>query len=136
MSMIRLGKAAFFAMILLFYAAAANAGPVSVQCPDKVDVAENAAAVGNWQVYVASATHSFSRLRIYNGQPQSKVVLDPDDADEQAENYRWTLGEAGDNLWVECSFHASAIRLIQQLPKGLHSCEAEKAGSSLSITCE
>jgi hypothetical protein len=122
---------------ILFAAGAAYCDPVTVQCPDSLGVNENAAAVDNWQVFVSTTTHTFSRLRIYNGHPQGKVLLDADNAaDEQAANYRWTLGGAGDSLWVECAYHTSAVRLVQPLPKGLHSCRAQKSDTSMGLSCE
>jgi hypothetical protein len=126
------------ALGLLFLAVGtAQCDPVSVQCPDNLGVTETAAAVGDWQVYVSSNPHAFSRMRIYNGPPQGNVLLDADNAtDEQPANYRWTLGNAGDSLWVECSYHASALRLIRTLPKGLHSCRAVKSETSMGLSCE
>jgi hypothetical protein len=115
----------------------AQAASVTVQCPERLDVTDNATTVGDWQVYVTSNVHTFSRFRIYNGHPQGKVVLDADNAsDEQPYDYRWTLGDAGDHLWVECAFHASAVRLIQPLAKGLHSCRAFKLANTLGLSCE
>jgi len=123
--------------ILFFGAAAVQGDPVSVQCPERLDVSENAAAVGDWQVFVSSNPHGFSRMRIYNGHPRGMVLLDADNAaDEQAANYRWTLGNAGDSLWIECTYHASAVRLTQPLPKGLHSCRAQKSDTSMGVACE
>jgi len=126
------------AMSLLFLGAGAGrCDPVSVQCPETLNMTENAVAVGDWQVFVSSNPHGFSRLRIYNGQPQGKMLLDADNAtDEQPANYRWTLGSAGDSLWIECAYHASAVRLVQELPKGLHSCRAVKSETSMGISCE
>ena len=123
--------------LLAFGAGAAHGDPVSVQCPEKLGVSDAASAVGDWQVFVSSNAHAFSRLRIYNGHPRGTVVLDADNAaDEQPANYRWTLGNAGDSLWVECAYHASAVRLIQPLPKGLHSCRALKLDTSMGLACE
>ena len=123
--------------LILFGAGAAKADPVTVSCPETLDVAQTAAAVGDWQVYAAaSSTHAYSRLKIYNGHPQGKVVLDPDNADERPANYRWTLGDAGDTLWIECSYHGSTTRLVRQLPKGLHSCQSEKQGSAMGLSCQ
>jgi hypothetical protein len=133
----RFHRLALAGWLVFLGAGAALCEPVSVQCPEKLGVSENAAAVGDWQVFVSSNAHAFTRLRIYNGHPQGKVVLDADNAaDEQPPNYRWTLGDAGDNLWVECAYHASAVRLIQHLPKGLRSCRALKSDTSLGLSCE
>lgn len=123
-------------LLFIGRAGVSEADPVTVQCPETLSTTEKAEAVGHWQVYISSVTHSFSRVKIYSGQPQGKIVLDPDNADEQAWDYRWTLGDAGNDIWVECSYHSSAARLTQQLPKGLHSCESEKAGTSLTLRCE
>jgi hypothetical protein len=123
--------------LLVLGVSSAQCDPVSVQCPDNLNVTENGAAVGDWQVFVSSNTHTFSRMRIYNGHPQGNVLLDADNAtDEQPANYRWTLGSAGDRLWIECAYHASAVRLIQALPKGLHSCRAVKSDTSMGVSCE
>ena len=123
--------------LLLFGAGLAKADPVSVQCPETLDMTQTAATVGDWQVYASSSTtHAFSRLRIYNGHPQGKVVLDPDNADEQPANYRWALGDAGDNLWVECSYHGSTTRLVRQLAKGLHSCQSQKLDNTMGLSCQ
>jgi hypothetical protein len=123
--------------LLILGAGVVRADPVVVQCPERLSVNETTIAVGNWQVFVSSNPYAFSRLRLYNGHPQGSIVLDADNAaDEQASNYRWTLGSAGDNLWVECAYHASAVRLVQQLPKGLHSCRAQKSETSMGLSCE
>ena len=124
------------AFCVLVGAGAAQADPVTVQCPETLDVAQTAPAVGDWQVYSTTATHAFSRLKIYNGHPQGKVVLDPDNADDQPAEYRWTLGDAGDNLWVECDYHGATTRLIRQLSKGLRSCQSEKQDHTIILSCE
>ena len=128
---------AVFVLFFLFGAGMAKADPVSVQCPETLDMTQTAAAIGDWQIYTASSTtHTFSRLKIYNGHPQGKVVLAPDNADEQPVNYRWALGDAGDNLWVECSYHGSTTRLVRQLAKGLHSCQSEKLDNTMGLSCQ
>ena len=127
---------AIFASLILLGSQIVRADPVTVQCPDSLDVTQTAEAVGDWQVYSTSTTHTFSRLKIYNGHPQGKMALDPDNADEQPANYRWTLGDAGDTLWVECDFHGATTRLVRQLPKGLHSCESEKQDHKIVLSCE
>ena len=132
----RWGWIAVGTCLVLFGVGVAQADPVSVQCPENLTVNQSAAAVGDWQVYASTTTHAFSRLKIYNGHPQGKVVLDPDNADEQPVNYRWTLGDAGNSLWVECSYHGATTRLVRELPKGLHSCETEKQDHTMGLTCE
>ena len=135
--MSRSGWIALLALLALFGSGMAKADPVTVQCPDNLDVTQTAAPVGDWQVYASSsASHAFSRLKIYNGHPQGKVILDPDNSEEQPANYRWTLGDAGDNLWVECSYHGSTTRLVRQLAKGLHSCQMEKLDNTMGLNCQ
>ena len=129
-------KIALVAFLVLFARKIVQADSVNVQCPESLDVTQSAAAVGDWQVYGSTDIHAFSRLHIYNGHPSGKVMLDPENADEQPVNYRWTLGDAGNTLWVECTYHGSTTRLIRQLPKGLHSCESEKAEKTMAIACQ
>jgi len=137
MKMSRSGWIAVFAFVVLFGDGTAKADPVVVQCPETLEMTQTAAAIGDWQIYTSSTTtHAFSRLKIYNGHPQGKVILDPNNADEQPANYRWTLGDAGDNLWVECSYHGSTTRLVRQLAKGLHSCQSEKLDNTMGLSCE
>ncbi len=127
---------ALVAFLVLFSKGITRADPVNVQCPESLDVAQTATAIGDWQVYGSTTTHTFSRLHIYNGHPSGKVLLDPDNADEQPVNYRWTLGDAGNTLWVECTYHGATTRLIRQLPKGLHSCQSQKVEKTMALTCE
>src|SRR5471032_3269350 len=134
MEMSRSARITVFAFLVLFGAGIAKADPVTVQCPENLDVTQTAAAAADWQVYASSATHGFSRLKIYNGHPQGKIVLGPNNAEEQPTNYRWTLGDAGDNLWVECSYHGSTTRLVRQLAKGLHSCQSQKQDRTMALS--
>jgi hypothetical protein len=134
--MSRSERIALCGLVVLLGAGVAKSDPVTVQCPETLDVTQTAAATGDWQVYASSATHAFSRLKIYNGHPQGKVVLGPNNAEEQPANYRWTLGDAGDNLWVECSYHGSTTRLVHQLAKGLHSCQSEKLDNTMGLSCQ
>jgi hypothetical protein len=132
----RSGWIALCAVLALLGAGAAKAEPVTVQCPETLDVTQTAVAVGDWQVYAASGTHAFSRLKIYSGHPQGKVALAPDNGEEQPADYRWALGDAGDHLWVECSYHGSSTRLVRPLAKGLHSCQMEKLDNTMGLSCQ
>src|ERR1700690_1034194 len=136
MQMKSITRIVFVACLVLLTRCLVRADSVTVQCPESLDVTQTAATIGDWQVYGSTATHAFSRLHIYNGPPSGKVTLDPDNADEQPVNFRWTLGDAGNTLWVECTYHGATTRLIRQLPKGLHSCESQKVEKTMAIACE
>lgn len=113
-----------------------RADTVNLQCPATLKVQQSANAVGAWQVYMSTSSHPFSRLRLYSGNPQAKLLLDPDNGDDDPSDYRWTLGEAGNNLWVECDYRGTSARLIQPLPKGLSSCQLIKSDHVLTLYCQ
>jgi hypothetical protein len=120
----------------LFAADLVNAAPVNLQCPESIEVMQSATPVEDWQIHLSTMTHIFRELRIYSGHPKGGVVLDPNNADEKPTNFRWTLGDAANDLWVECAYRGAATRLIKNLPKGLHACRTAKANNTLSLYCE
>jgi len=114
----------------------AHAATVRLKCPKTLDVQETAGAVPGWQIEVSSSAHTFARMRLYSGPPENKLLLDPDNGDDDPTDYRWTLGDAGNNLWVRCDYHGTAARLVQSLPKGLSSCQLLTVDKDITLYCQ
>jgi hypothetical protein len=113
-----------------------HAGSVSLTCPETLDVAETAPAPTEWEVAIASGAHTFSRLSIYDGKPHGQAALQPDNGDERTTIYRWILGDAAGDLWVECAYKKTNATVVRHLDKGLHVCNAYLKEATTSLTCE
>lgn len=115
------------------------------RCPDS-----ESAPSGGWQQWQGALPAAdgltplvrASRIELYAGHPAAGGTPLADDFAEAigVAPLQWSLaGQARQApLYLVCSYHASAIRLIRELPAGLRHCQASNAfeDAHLQLDCQ
>jgi hypothetical protein len=97
-----------------------------VVCPQSIDVDQKIQGVpGGFATYIQDGPHQSSGISLFSGAPEELAMLKPDNGDEVAKVYRYSLGESPDEFWVVCHYGLTEVALKRKLETRVTYCESE-----------
>ncbi len=105
-------------------------------CPREVTGQVTMEDVPGWELYVERSTHPLSQVGIFVAHPRNKVGMKPKgiEVDHEEIVHTHDMASYGQDLWVECRYHGTAIRLVRELPPGLTQCVVKLQRISSLVT--
>jgi hypothetical protein len=97
-----------------------------VMCPDTIEVKQDAAAAGDWQVRDSGEKPALERVTIYEGPPNEQVSLKYDrELKRKSELVLfWNLPPSKEGYWLECGYTNTSKMFYRKLPAMTAVCEA------------
>jgi hypothetical protein len=97
-----------------------------VVCPQSIDVDQKIQGVpGGFATYIQDGPHQSSGISLFSGVPEELAMLKPDNGDEVAKVYRYSLGESPDEFWVVCHYGLTEVALKRKLETRVTYCESQ-----------
>jgi hypothetical protein len=110
------------------------AGPIRLECPPELHVAEQAQMPAPWKPFRKSGDHAFQAVALFDGPPSHDVRLTPQPG-ETSEAEVWTLSPP-DSPYVVCEYLNAQTVLMQPVGRTVAKCRSEKAGKTKAVICE
>ena len=109
-----------------------------VACPQRIDVDQKIQGVpGGFAAYIQDGPHQSSGISLFSGAPEELAMLKPDNGDEVAAIYRYSLGKSPDEYWVVCHYALTEVALKRKLETRVSYCESQADTDLLHrMTCQ
>ena len=114
-------------LLLAALAIGASADSLVIECPQTISVMEVAAkdAPRAWKSLRSVVTRVLSHLTVYDGHPDERASLKPDQEPNSAVTSAvWRFPMGARNIWLSCSYRNTGATLARRLPDGVRQCTA------------
>lgn len=96
-------------------------------CPKAIDVEQEIEEVPQgFEAFEQGYPHYANNISLYSGAPEEMALLKPDNGDDVAKVYKYSLGKPSSDYWVVCGYAFTNVSLERKIQHAISYCESHE----------